>query len=67
MRNPDLFERHTQAFSRRDQKVQIAAGINDGGLVGLIAPNNRAVLLERGNGDSFVVEHGLSLSIAHLR
>ena len=61
MGNPDLFERHAQTFGCCNQKIQIAAGIDDGRLVGLVAPNNRAVLLERGNGDSFVVEHGLGV------
>src|SRR3989344_2952573 len=55
---PDLFEREVKTFYFSEQHLQVAAGVDHGGFVGGVAPDEGAVLLERGDGDGEVVEHG---------
>ena len=54
---PDLFKRHAQLFARIFQHRQVATGVDDGTLHGVIAPDDGAVLLEGGDGDGFVLKH----------
>ena len=56
---PDLFEREVKTFYLSEQHLQVAAGVDHGGFVGGVAPYERAVLLERGDGDGEVAEHGM--------
>ncbi|MNT54204.1 hypothetical protein D3C72_1913440 [compost metagenome] len=58
MGQPDGFEREAQAFDFPADLLQIAARIDDGSLHGLVAPHQRTVLLELGDGNGVVVEHG---------
>ncbi len=60
VREPDLFEREAQARDFAEQGVEVAPGVDDGGLQGGVAPDDGAVLLERGDGDGEVLEHGLA-------
>lgn len=55
---PDLFEREVKTFYFSEQHLQVAAGVDHGGFVGGVAPDEGAVLLESGDGDGEVVEHG---------
>lgn len=54
---PDLRECQPPAPDFREQHVEIPTGVDDGGLQGLIAPDNGAVLLEGGNRDGVVTQH----------
>jgi hypothetical protein len=49
-------------LGRGDEQVEVATRVNDGGLVRLVAPDDGAVLLERGYGDGLVVQHGREFS-----
>ena len=48
---PDLAECESPSLDFGQQRVQVAARINDGGLPGGVAPDNGAVLLERRDGE----------------
>jgi len=61
---PDLVEREAQALHFRQQHVEVTAGVNDGGFARGVAPEDGAVLLESGDGDGEVVEHGWGLFVA---
>ena len=54
---PDGLQVQTQALDFGQQPIQIAAGVDDGGVPGLVAPDEGAVLLELGDGNGEVVEH----------
>lgn len=54
---PDLGQRHPPLFHLGQQPVQVATRVDDGGLLGLIAPEKGAVLRKGGDGDGRVVQH----------
>ena len=56
--DPNLLQGQTQLFDSVEQHLQIATGVDDSGLQRFVAPDQRAVLLEGGDGDGLVVEHG---------
>src|SRR5256885_12313868 len=58
VREPDGLERQAQALYLPADLLQVAARVDDGGFHGLVAPDQRAVLLEGGDGDGVVLEHG---------
>src|SRR3546814_4143007 len=55
----DLLDRDAMMRGRRLQFRQIAAGIDEGALHRLGAPQQGAILLERGDGDDRGAERGL--------
>ena len=55
--DPDLLQRHAQLATGVFQQWQISAWVDDGGFFGFIAPDDGTVLLERGDGDGFVLKH----------
>ena len=55
--DPNLLQLHTELLACVCQHGQIATGIDDGGLHRFIAPDDGTVLLERGNGNGFVLQH----------
>jgi hypothetical protein len=55
--DPNLFERHTQLSTGIFQQGQITPGVDDGPLHRVITPDDGAILLERCNGNGFVLEH----------
>jgi hypothetical protein len=57
MREPDLLERDAELVDGCEQPVEIAAGVDDRGLLRGVAPHDGTVLLERGDGDGLVAEH----------
>ena len=57
MGDPDLLQRETQGLHSGQQHLQITPRVDHCGLHALIAPNDGAVLLERGDGDGFVMKH----------
>jgi hypothetical protein len=57
MRDPYLLKGDTKLFATIEQHVQVTTWIDDGAAHGFVAPHHGAVLLERGDGDSFVLEH----------
>ena len=57
MRDPNLLKRDTEFLAPIEQHVQVTTWIDDGATHGFIAPNDGAVLLERGDGNGFVLEH----------
>jgi hypothetical protein len=61
MREQDLLERQAALSRRFDDARQVAAGIDDGGLHRLVAPDEAAVLLECGDGEGAVTKHGCVL------
>lgn len=54
---PNLFQPDTELLAGVLQHGQIATGVDDGGLVRFIAPNDGTVLLEGGDGDGLVLQH----------
>ena len=58
---PDLLQRELEPLHLGQDARQVATGVNDGGLQGLVAPDDGAVLLERGYRDGQVVQHGFKL------
>jgi hypothetical protein len=67
VRDPNLRECDAQLFASAFKQVQITAGVNDRGLHGFITPYDRAVLLKRGNGNGFVMEHAEMLAALPMR
>ena len=61
VRDPDLFKLEPQLLDGLEQHLQIATRVDDGGLQGLVVPDERTVLLESGDGDGEVLEHVQSL------
>jgi hypothetical protein len=57
MGQPDLFQRQPQLTDGVEQQVQVATGIDDGGLEGFVAPDKRAVLLESGDRNGQIAKH----------
>ncbi len=55
---PDVARCDAEFVQRRFNARGFAARVNDGGLFGFAAPDDGAVLLERGDGEGVVVEHG---------
>ncbi|MCY1374528.1 hypothetical protein D9M69_618770 [compost metagenome] len=55
---PDRLERHAQAPGFGFDAVQVATGVDDGGVQGLVTPDDGAVLRERGDGNGEVLQHG---------
>jgi hypothetical protein len=62
VREPDGLEVQAQALDFAQHHVQVAAGVDHGGVHGLVAPDEGAVLLEGGDGDREVMQHGPRLS-----
>ncbi len=56
--DPDLLQRNAQALDGVQQQIHVATRVDDGGAALFIAPDDGAVLLEGGNGDGLVVQHG---------
>lgn len=57
MGEPDGFESDAQFLGGGLNAIQVAAGIDDGGVQGVAAPDERAVLFKRGDGDGQVFQH----------
>jgi hypothetical protein len=57
MGQQDLRQRQLQGLGRGPDARQVATGVDDGGLQGLVAPDEAAVLLEGGDGDGLVAQH----------
>ncbi|MCY1550043.1 hypothetical protein D9M68_862580 [compost metagenome] len=55
---PDRLERDAQALHFGQQPVQVASGVDDGRILGFIAPDDGAVLGEGSDGDSEIAQHG---------
>jgi len=58
VRDPDVFERDAQLLASGEQHIGVTARVDDGSGHALVLPDQRTVLLERRDGDGFVVEHG---------
>jgi len=59
VREPDLLEREAELLHGGEQHLDVAAGVDHGGLVRGVVPDQRAVLLEGCDGDGAVAEaHG---------
>ena len=58
MGEPDLFELEAQPIDLCQQVVQIPARVDHGGLLGVLVPDQGAVLLKGRDGDGEVGEHG---------
>ena len=56
--DPDLLELQLKVTHRLQDDIEIPAWVDHGSLQRRVTPDERAVLLEGGNGDSLVVEHG---------
>ena len=63
MRDPNLLKRDAELLAPIEQHVQVTTWIDDGATHGFIAPNDGAVLLERGDGNGFVLEHVETVSV----
>jgi len=57
MREENGFEREAALFHGGQQHGHVTAGINQGSVFGVFAPNERAVLFEGGDGEGLAVEH----------
>jgi len=55
---PDLFELEAQPFDLCQDFVQITTWVNDRRLQGLVAPDQRAILVKGGDGNGEVLKHG---------
>jgi hypothetical protein len=55
---PDLFQLQTQSRHLFKQQVEVATGVDDRRLPGLVAPDQGTVLRKGGDGHSEVAEHG---------
>ena len=64
MGDPNLGELHAQLRQRIFDHIEVAARINDRGLATRVVPDDGAVLLEGGNGNGGVMEHGVSVTLA---
>ena len=58
---PDLFERKAQALHLAQHPVQVATGVDNRRVQRLVAPDQRAILLKRGDGDDEIAQHGASI------
>ena len=58
MGEPDLRQRQRAALDFGHDQGEIAPGIDDGRLPGLVAPDQGAVLLERSHRNQRVLQHG---------
>ena len=65
VRNQDLLERDPLLLHDAEHAVEIAAGIDDGALHGFVAPQNRAVLGERRDGDGGGFQHRRFADLVH--
>ena len=54
---PDLRQGQPQTPDFCEQQIEIATGVDDGGLQGFVAPDNGAVLLKIGDRDCDVAQH----------
>ena len=57
MRDPDLLQRDAELFAGIFEQGHITTRVDDGAFHRLVTPDDRAVLLERGNGNGFVLKH----------
>jgi hypothetical protein len=64
MGQQDLRQRQLAGLDRRTDARQIAAGVDDGGLQSLVAPDQAAVLREGGDGDGLVTQHAAQWLLA---
>lgn len=60
VREPQCLEVQPEPADLLQQHPEIAAGVDDGGIPGGIAPDDGGVLLELGDGNGEVLEHGVS-------
>ena len=56
--DPDGLEIQAQALHLPLDLLDISARVDDGRIHGLVAPDERAVLLKGGDGDSVILQHG---------
>lgn len=59
VREPQRLERQATLFDRLQQLADVAARVDQGGLVGFVAPDKGAVLFEGGDGEGEAVEHAV--------
>ena len=59
MREPDRAQRQAQALDFGQDDGQVAARVDDGRVAAFAAPDQRAVLLEGGDGNGEVFKHGV--------
>jgi sRNA-binding regulator protein Hfq len=62
---PDLLELQTALLNLRQDQVEVTTWIDHCRLLGLVVPNQRAVLLKRRDRDGLVLKHaGISMGFA---
>jgi sRNA-binding regulator protein Hfq len=65
MGQPNLFEFQAPLLDLRQDQVEVTTWIDHGSLLGLIVPNQRAVLLKRRDRNGLVLKHaGISMGFA---
>jgi hypothetical protein len=65
MGEPNLLEFQTPLLNLGQDQIKVTARIDHCGLLGLIVPNQRAILLKRRDRDGLVLKHaGISMGFA---
>ena len=58
VRDPDVCQRDAQLFASGEQHIGVTARVDDRSGHALVLPDQRTVLLEGGDGDGLIAEHG---------